>query len=99
LDLIVEELFTNLVKYGGNAREEIRIALDREPGRLVIVLQDFDSERFDLTQTKPVDIDAPLRERRPGGLGIHLVKRMADDVRYDYANRVSTITVIKRIKP
>ena len=97
LDLIAEELFTNLVKYGPAAGQEIRIALDRVPGRLEFVVQDFDVEPFDLTQAKPVDVGAPLGERRPGGLGIHLVKRIADDVRYEYEDRTSTITVIKRL--
>ncbi len=99
LDVIVEELFTNLVKYGRDGRHEILVALEADPVAVTLVLKDFDVEGFDLTQARPVDTTAPLDARRPGGLGIHLVKRIADDVRYEYVDRVSTITVTKRIGP
>lgn len=97
LDLIVEELFTNLVKYEHNARNDILIGLDSDAERVTLVLRDFDVDGFDLTQAGPVDVGAPLTERRRGGLGIHFVKTIADDVRYEYENRISTITVTKRL--
>ena len=96
--LAAEELFTNLVKYGRGEQRDIRMALDAEPDRLVLVIQDFDADPFDVTQAEPPSFDAPPSERRPGGLGIHLVKQITDELRYEYANRTSTITVIKRLK-
>jgi serine/threonine-protein kinase RsbW len=97
LDLIIEELFTNLVKYGRDGRNDILVALDADPAKITVMLRDFDVEGFDPTQAKPVDTAAPLDERRPGGLGIHFVKRIADDVQYDYTNRTVTLTVTKRL--
>ena len=35
---------------------------------------------FDITQLPDVDVDAPIEKRQPGGLGLHLIKRMADSV-------------------
>lgn len=97
LNLVVEELFTNFVKYGKDGRSDIRIALEANSERVTLVLQDFDVEGFDLTQAPPVDIGAPIAERRFGGLGIHFVKTLADDVRYEYENQTTTITVTKRL--
>ena len=97
-DLIVEELFTNMVKYSRDGAQDIAIALGRAPGRLTIVLRDFDVEAFDITQMPDFDTTTPLERRRAGGLGIHLVKQIAETLRYDYADRNSTITVTRRLE-
>ena len=41
-----------------------------------------------------VDVDAPLENRTPGGLGLYLVLKMADSIHYEYRNRTSKITFI-----
>lgn len=98
VDLIIEELFTNLVKYGRGGTQPISIELEQDGGRLVIRLTDFDGEPYDLTQAPPVDTTRPLAEREPGGLGIHFVRQMADELRYAHDNGTSTITVVKRLE-
>jgi len=55
-------------------------------------LIDFDVDPFDVTRPSPVDIDKPLQERQIGGLGLHLVRQMASTLRYEFADRRSTIT-------
>jgi len=60
-------------------------------------LTDFDVESFDVTHAPAVDIDKPLSERQPGGLGLHLVRQMADTLHYEYAERRSTITFTKAL--
>lgn len=97
LDVIAEELFTNMVKYGQGGRREIEIALEWRAPMLAIRLRDFDVERFDPTETPPVDTSRPITERRSGGLGIHLVRQIADRIDYDYQGRESTITVTKMV--
>lgn len=96
VDLVVEELFTNMVKYSREGRQPIEVSLAHEDGVLRIVLRDFDVEPFDVTQAREVDVNRPIAERRAGGLGLHLVRRIADRIDYDYRDRVSTITVLKR---
>src|SRR5687768_6602045 len=72
VDLALEEIFTNCVKYNPRGESDIgvRLAIDRD--ELMVAITDFDAERFDITETPAVDIDAPLRDRTPGGLGVHL---------------------------
>jgi len=96
LDLIAEELFTNMVKYGGG-REAIAVGLAREGDTVTLVLRDFDGHPYDVTNPRGVAVDAPLEARRPGGLGLHLVQRMADDLDYCHDGRTGTITVRKRL--
>lgn len=97
LDLILEELFTNMVKYSREGKEEIEISLARDAEGLRLTLRDFNVDRFDVTATPDVDTTLPISERKAGGLGLHLVRRIADRFEYDYRDRVSTITVWKRL--
>jgi serine/threonine-protein kinase RsbW len=95
VQLIVEELFTNLVKYN-RGHHEIRVRLQKVAGAVEIVLVDEDVEPFDVTVQPAPEGTRSLEERGRGGLGLHLVRQMADDVRYEYAGRRSTITVTKK---
>ena len=88
----VEELFTNMVKYNADGQGDILLSLDRDDGVLTVSLTDFDAERFDVTQTPDVATDEPLETRRAGGLGLHLVRRMVDDIQYHHSGRETRIT-------
>lgn len=98
IQLVIEELFTNMVKYSRDGRQDIAIGLEREGPRLVISLRDFDVEPFDVTRAPQADVTRPLTERHAGGLGLYLVRQMAEDFRYEYRDRISTVTVVKRLE-
>jgi anti-sigma regulatory factor (Ser/Thr protein kinase) len=97
VDFVVEELFTNMVKYatGGTAAVDVEVrAID---GGVEVTLVDHGVDRFDVTQAPDVDVHAPIEKRRPGGLGLHLIRRMVDAIGYRYldATRESRITFRK----
>ena len=98
LNLVVEELFTNMVKYHSESREDILINATRDGSTLIVSLVDFDVEPFDVTITGEVNVNQALRDRKIGGLGIHLVKKMVDNLNYEYANRRSRITFTKNLE-
>ena len=98
VDLIVEELFTNMVKYGVGGQPEIKIGLDWKAPNLTLQLEDFGAPPFDPAQAPAVDVSRPIAERRAGGLGLHLVRRMADRLEYAYEEGRSRITVTKRVE-
>ncbi len=97
VQFIVEELFTNLVKYSKGGTHDIAIGLRRVGLHVEIRLTDVDVEGFDITQMPEVDTQQRIAEKQVGGLGIHLVKKMADDISYEYTDRRSRITVLKRL--
>jgi len=92
VDLSLEELFVNMVNYNTETEHDIEVEMRPVDGGVEISLTDHDVERFDPTLASSVDVDAPLDERTPGGLGLYLVLKMADSIHYEYHDRTSRIT-------
>lgn len=94
IDLCVEELFVNMITYNTETSADILIEMKPRGQGVEVSLTDFDVERFDPRETVAVNVDAPLEQRTPGGLGLYLVLKMADSIHYEYRNRSSRITFI-----
>lgn len=97
ITLAVEELFTNMVKYNRDTDTPVQLHLRREGNSLSTVLIDPDSRPFDVTEMRQVDVKAGIEQRRPGGLGIFLVHQLMDEVRYDFRDGETRITLIKSL--
>jgi serine/threonine-protein kinase RsbW len=97
LNLAVEELFVNMVKYNPQNRNDILIGLAKGADRLVVSMTDFGVEPFDITKADEYDTTRPLEKRPIGGLGIHLARSMVDEIAYRYENGQSRITLIKHL--
>ena len=94
VDLCVEELFVNMVTYDKETNEDILLEISALEHGVEVSLTDYNVNRFDPREAGSVDIDAPLEERTPGGLGVYLVLKMVDSIHYQYRNRTSKITFI-----
>src|SRR5262245_35663159 len=70
LQFVVEEIFTNMVKYDRDGVHDIAVRLRTAGGGLEVAITDFDVEPFDVTQVPEPDLDRPFAERTPGGLGL-----------------------------
>jgi anti-sigma regulatory factor (Ser/Thr protein kinase) len=98
MNLAIEELFTNMVKYGGGD-DMVSVGLDVQGDDLVIELVHSGAVAFDPGAAAPVDVTRSLGERRPGGMGLHLVKSVMDAVRYEHKNGDARITLTKHLGP
>jgi anti-sigma regulatory factor (Ser/Thr protein kinase) len=94
----VEEIFTNMVKYNPLSSEKIQIALNVKEHDIVVELTDFETVPFDITTKEDVDVTLPIEQRKPGGLGVHLVKIMVDKAEFDHAGNKSTITLTLKLE-
>ena len=94
VDLCVEELFVNMVTYDTETDAEILIEMNPHEHGAEVSLTDYGVDRFDPRDAKPVDVDAPLEQRTPGGLGLYLVLKMVNSIHYEYRNKNSKITFI-----
>lgn len=94
VDLCVEELFVNMVTYDTETDADILLEMHPHEHGVEVSLTDFGVDRFDPRDAPPVDVDAPLEQRTPGGLGLYLVLKMVSSIHYEYRNRNSKITFI-----
>jgi len=97
VDLSLEELFVNMVTYNTESGSDIEVEMKAIDGGIEICLTDHDVERFDPTIVREVNVEAPLSDRTPGGLGLYLVLKMADSIHYEYYDRSSKITFTNRV--
>jgi anti-sigma regulatory factor (Ser/Thr protein kinase) len=45
-----------------------------------------------------VDIHRPIEQREPGGLGLHLTKKVVDSIEYHHDNGCTTIKFSKDLR-
>ena len=82
LVLAANEIATNIVVHGYRGRPgAIEVEIQSAGDTVTIVLRD-QSPPFDPTQAAAPDITVPLERRRPGGMGIHLTRRLTDALLY-----------------
>ena len=100
IKLVVEELFTNMVRHSPGGGEEIDLGIERADDCIHLELVDTGVERFDPSTVPSPAVDAGIGERRPGGLGLYLVQTMVDDVSYTYRpeTRQMRVSVTKRLE-
>ncbi len=93
-NLALEELATNLLKYGYDdvAAHEIRLRLELAPGMLMLVLED-DGHEFNPVLSPEPNLDQPVQKRLPGGLGLHLVRKLVDQMSYERRDGRNRLTV------
>lgn len=97
VDTAIEELFTNMVKYGAGSKADVGITLHAIDRGVEVTMIDSGGDRFDVTARPPPDVSLPAEARVPGGLGVYLVQRIVEDLKYDYdaSRRQSRITFRK----
>lgn len=93
LDLVMEEVVVNVINYaypeGEPGNIDVSYAIEG-PGKLFVQVSDAGRE-FDPLAKNPPDLRLGLAERPIGGLGIFLVKRIAQSISY---NRVDNRNVL-----
>ena len=97
INLAVEEIFTNMVKYNPDDETNIQLDLRLHKGSIIIILTDYEEEPFDLTQVTVYHLDQPLEERPIGKLGLHLVKKVMDNIEYSHNNGKTIIKMEKHL--
>jgi anti-sigma regulatory factor (Ser/Thr protein kinase) len=98
LNLCLDELLNNTISYGYVDRQprSIVVVLLLTPGLLAAEVQD-DGKPFDLRKAAPATPRGSLRSRKTGGLGIHFVKALMDEVAYMRAGRHNVVRIRKRL--
>lgn len=96
LDLIYEELMTNVAKYSFHSAAEkhfIRVQLQYD-GTDCTFTMSHDGIPFDPWQQENPALDVSLDEREEGGVGIFLTRQFSKSVSYEYKNGINIVSVI-----
>ena len=85
IELAVDEAATNIIQhaYAPNRPGDVRLVCGREGSRFNIVLYDRGLP-FDPETVPAPDLTSSIDTREAGGLGIYLMGRMMDEVRFEY---------------
>lgn len=98
LNLVLDELVTNIISYGYPSEEThfIDLSLSVEGDELTAVIEDAGAP-FDPLLAKSPDIGAPIEERSVGGLGIHLARNLVREMHYERRDGRNVLTLKKRV--
>jgi serine/threonine-protein kinase RsbW len=94
LNLVLEELLTNAIRHGGcgGMRDAVCVRLAMLENGVSIEFADRGAP-FDPTTAPEPELDAPLDQRQAGGLGIHLVRQIVRDLRYERVDGWNRLTM------
>ena len=102
INLAIEEAVTNVMLYAYPDTKEGKVLVESDhewiddKERFVFTISDSGIP-FDPTQQKEPDITLSAEERAIGGLGIHLVRQIMDEVHYKRKDNKNILTLVKNI--
>jgi anti-sigma regulatory factor (Ser/Thr protein kinase) len=98
INLVLDELFTNIVSCGFRDMDphQVEITITRE-GRWVTICVRDDGVPFNPTAAASPEKDCTIEERRIGGIGLHLVRRLTDEMTYLRQGACNIITLRKQL--
>ena len=96
-NVALDEILTNIISYGYEDAEQhlINIRGKLADGFLTIEVED-DGREFDPLKSENPDLDSGIHERPIGGLGIHLVKKLTDQLEY-HRQDAKNLLVMRKI--
>ena len=98
LQLAADEAATNIIEheYAGISNASLDVTCDIDGDEIIITMHDT-GKPFDPSKVKQPNLKADLSERQIGGLGVYLMRKLMDDVRYEANSRTGNrLTMIKR---
>jgi len=97
IQLAADEAASNVIEHAYEDQPDgnFEISCEFRIDRLVITLLDH-GKAFDPSQVEEPDLKADLMDRKIGGLGIYLMHKLMDDVRYESTQKGNLLTLVKR---
>ena len=92
----LDEVLSNVVRHGQPADGLIRADFKLAGDQLAMIVED-EGPPFNPLEAKPADTCSPVDQRKPGGLGIELVKRLLEGLWYERAGARNRLTLTDRL--
>ncbi len=99
MKVAVEEAVVNVMKYAYPAgqQRDVTIEAASNDARLKFTIIDC-GKPFDPTVQSAADTTLPAKERKIGGLGIHIIRQNMDSINYERIDQLNVLTLRKNIK-
>lgn len=97
INTALEEVFVNVAKYAYDDNGTVEVSLTNDKKKVIFVFKDSGKPFNPLEKADP-DINASSDEREIGGLGIFMVKKIMDEVSYEYKDNHNILTLVKMRK-
>ena len=97
--IIFDDLLNNVISYGFNdgQRHFIEVGLELTENSLIVSIAD-DGVPFNPLAADTPDTQLSIEDRQIGGLGIHLVINMVDDISYQRTADKNVLTLTKSLQ-
>ena len=97
IELVLEEVGTNIIKYGQDDERETDIDITLTSDRKSLTLEIVDNGKpFNpFADAPPPDLDSAVPERPIGGLGVYLVQELMDEASYRHEDGKNKVTLVK----
>jgi serine/threonine-protein kinase RsbW len=98
VSLTIDEVVANVIRHGYDDAAEhlIRVRLQVDGDLLTILVED-DGKPFNPLLAPPPPLHLSIEERPVGGLGIHLIRTLMDEVEYRRVDGANVLTLRKRV--
>jgi len=98
INVALDEMLNNIISYAYRPGEQgdILVRLTMRSGEITVEIEDR-GRPFDPLEAPSPDLSAQLRDRKVGGLGIHFVKQLMDDVAYARVADTNRLRLRKRL--
>ncbi|MEJ2739135.1 MAG: ATP-binding protein [Dehalococcoidia bacterium] len=96
IQLAVDEACTNIIKHAYSSQGgAITIFFERNDNTVVITIQDR-GKPFDPAAIPPPDLEAEIEKRQIGKLGLHLMRKLMDEISYSFDPEEGNTLVMKK---
>lgn len=95
--LAVDEAYTNIIKhaYRNEEHKSVDIELGYNTNEFWIVLKDT-GNAFDPRNYSKPDVRKKIKQKKRGGVGVYLIRKLMDDVEYSQQSGVNKIRMTKK---
>ena len=96
--IALDEIISNTIEYGYEKYSDDKIKVNFLIDQTNLVIEIIDNAKiYNILERNDPDISKSIEEKPIGGLGVHLVKSLMNEVKYDCINGKNHLTLIKQL--
>ncbi|MBI5589874.1 MAG: ATP-binding protein [Deltaproteobacteria bacterium] len=98
IELATEEALVNIINYAyPDHSGDIKVTCTQDPSKALVIKIEDTGIAFDISSLKDPDISAGISDREVGGLGVFLIRKLMDKVRYHRKNKKNILELVIHI--